>query len=199
MEDAQQAAALGADALGFVFYAPSPRAVDTEIVAEICRDLPPFVSKVALFVDPETETVETVLSRCPIDLLQFHGRETPEFCRQFDMPYLKALAMRPELDVAATMADYADASGILLDAWHPAVPGGTGETFDWDRIPAERLRPLILAGGLTPDNVGEAIRRTHPFGVDVSSGVEAAKGIKDSEKLLSFIRGVARVDTESDA
>ncbi|WJW76836.1 phosphoribosylanthranilate isomerase [Thiohalobacter sp. IOR34] len=196
-EDARAAAEAGADALGLVFYARSPRAVTAEQAAALCAGLPPFVTSVGLFVDPAAEEVRRVLEGVPLDLLQFHGDEPADFCRQFGRPYLKALAMRPDVDIAARVADYPDAAGILLDAWHPAVPGGSGETFDWDRIPRELAKPVVLAGGLHPGNVAEAIERTRPWAVDVSSGVEADKGIKDPALIRAFIRGVNSVHSQS--
>ncbi len=194
-QDALAAAEAGADAIGLVFYARSPRAVEVEQAAALCAALPPFVTTVGLFVDPAAEQVREVLARVPLDLLQFHGRETADFCRGFGRPYLKALTMRPGADIAAEAAAYGDAAGILLDAWHPAVPGGSGETFDWDRIPP-LPRPLVLAGGLGPGNVAEAVRRVRPWAVDVSSGVEAEKGIKDAARIAAFIRGVNSVDSQ---
>ena len=194
-QDALAAAEAGADAIGLVFYARSPRAVEVEQAAALCAVLPPFVTTVGLFVDPAAEQVREVLAGVPLDLLQFHGRETADFCRGFGRPYLKALTMRPGADIAAEAAAYRDAAGILLDAWHPAVPGGSGETFDWDRIPP-LPRPLVLAGGLGPGNVAEAVRRVRPWAVDVSSGVEAEKGIKDAARIAAFIRGVNSVDSQ---
>lgn len=189
-----QAAQLGADAIGLVFYAPSPRAVWVERAAEIAAGLPPFVTRVGLFVDAEPAEVEAVLAGVHLDLLQFHGNETETDCRRYGYPYLKAVSMRPGLDVAAAMGAFPSANGFLLDAYHPAVPGGSGESFDWGRVPTERLRPIILAGGLTPANVADAVRAVRPYAVDVSSGVEATKGIKDAVKMAEFIRGVRRGD-----
>lgn len=198
-EDGLRAALLGADAIGLVFYAPSPRAVSPERAAEIAASLPPFVTRVGLFVNAAPAEIEAVLAAVRLDLLQFHGDETEADCSRFGHPYLKALNMRPELDVTKAMQAYPGASGFLLDAYHPAVPGGSGESFDWDRVPVERPRPIVLAGGLHPGNVVEAVRRVRPYAVDVSSGVEAAKGIKDPAKLAEFIRGVHRGDHESAA
>ena len=192
--DGVQAALLGADAIGLVFYAPSPRAVSIERAAEIAAGLPPFVTRVGLFVNARPDEVEAVLAAVHLDLLQFHGEESEVDCLRFGRPYLKAISMRPGLDAAAALAAYPSASGILLDAYHPAVPGGSGEHFDWARVPAERPRPIVLAGGLTPSNVADAVRTVQPYAVDVSSGVEAAKGIKDPEKMAEFIRGVRRGD-----
>lgn len=193
-EDGVRAALLGADAIGLVFYAPSPRAVTVERAAEIAACLPPFVTRVGLFVDAAPAEVEAVLAGVHLDLLQFHGHETESECVRFGHPYLKAVSMRPDRDVAAMLRAYPSANGFLLDAYHPAVPGGSGESFDWARVPSERPRPVILAGGLTPANVADAVRVVRPYAVDVSSGVEASKGIKDAVKMAEFIRGVRRGD-----
>lgn len=193
-EHAVQAALLGADAIGLVFYPASPRAVSIAQANLILDALPPLVTRVGLFVDAAVEQVMAVLQQVSLDLLQFHGEEPEAYCRQFRRPYLKALSMRSDRDVAAAMAAYPSAAGLLLDTYHPAMPGGSGERFDWDQIPAERPRPLILAGGLQAENVAEAICRVRPFGVDVSSGVESGKGIKDADKIAAFIRGVERGD-----
>ncbi|MFN2308427.1 MAG: phosphoribosylanthranilate isomerase [Gammaproteobacteria bacterium] len=198
-EDGLQAALLGADAIGLVFYAPSPRAVTAAQAAGIAAALPPFVTRVGLFVDAAATEIEAVLRALRLDLLQFHGDETEAECARFGYPYLKALRMRPGLDIAARMQAYPSASGFLLDAYHPALPGGSGEGFDWDRVPVVRPSPIVLAGGLDPGNVAEAVRRVRPYAVDVSSGVEAAKGIKDPAKLAEFIRGVHRGDHASAA
>ncbi|MCH8543283.1 MAG: phosphoribosylanthranilate isomerase [Alcanivorax sp.] len=196
-DDALAAARAGADAIGLVFYGPSPRAVTAEQAAAICAVLPPFVTTVGLFVDATEAEVAAVLSRVPLDLLQFHGDETPEYCRRFDTPWIKALAMRDGLDVAACATRYAGARGLLLDAWVPGVPGGTGEVFDWARIPDALPMPVVLAGGLTPDNVAQAIARVQPWAVDVSGGVEARdasgdalRGIKSAEAMKAFIQQV---------
>ncbi|HEY9199605.1 MAG TPA: phosphoribosylanthranilate isomerase [Gammaproteobacteria bacterium] len=193
-EDGLRAALLGADAVGLVFYPPSPRAVSIERAAEIAAALPPFVTRVGLFVDAAAGEIEAVLAGVRLDLLQFHGEETEADCLRFGHPYLKAITMRPDRDVAAALRAYPSASGILLDAYHPAVPGGSGERFDWACVPTERPRPIVLAGGLHPGNVADAVRQVRPYAVDVSSGVEAAKGIKDATKMAEFIRGVQRGD-----
>lgn len=192
-----EAARLGADALGLVFYAPSPRAVTAAQAVEITAPLPPFISRVGLFVNAAPAEVEAVLASVKLDLLQFHGEETEADCQRYGYPYLKAISMRPDLDMTATLAAYPSASGFLLDAYHPAVAGGSGECFDWARVPVERAHPIVLAGGLTPANVADAVRTVRPYAVDVSSGVEAAKGIKDARKMAEFIRGVRRGDDES--
>ncbi len=189
-EDGLRAASLGADAIGLVFYTKSPRAVDVAQAQAILATLPAFVTTVGLFVDAPPEDVNAVLDALPLDLLQFHGNEPPAYCRAFRRPYLKALAMRPGCDLAAAAEEYADARALLVDAYHPEVPGGTGMRFDWDRLPARLSRPLVLAGGLDPNNIADAIRTVRPWGVDVSSGVEAAKGIKSIEKMAAFMRGI---------
>ncbi len=189
-EDALAVAHSGADALGLVFYAPSPRAVSTEQAAEILRILPPFVSGVGLFVNASADFVRQVLNLVKLDILQFHGEETAAYCAQFARPYLKALRMSPTLDLTQAKQEYASAQGILLDTYQPGIPGGTGEVFDWQRIPAHLAGSIILAGGLTPENVGHAVRRVRPYAVDVSGGVEHSKGIKDAQKILDFVKAV---------
>ncbi len=195
VEDALAAAEAGADAIGLVFYARSPRAVGIEQARAIVAALPPFVSVVGLFVDARPEAVRAVLDALPLDLLQFHGDECGADCGMYGRPYIKAISMRPGLDVAGYAGAYPDATGFLLDTHQEGVPGGTGRHFDWAQVPHDLQRPLILAGGLAPDNVAEAIRRVRPYGVDVSSGVELSKGIKDAEKISAFLSEVQRVDT----
>lgn len=193
IEDALAAAKAGADAIGLVFHAASPRAVSVEQAAAIVRALPPFVTSVGLFVDASKERVEQVLSQVPLDLLQFHGDEPDVFCQGFARPYLKALRVQAGDDLNALAARWPGASGILLDSYKPGVPGGTGETFDWSTIPAQRDWNLVLAGGLNPDNVRQAMDRAAPWAVDISGGVESSKGIKDVSKINAFIREVRRV------
>jgi len=193
-EDAQQAAYLGADAIGLVFYPHSPRLVTVEQACAIVRDLPPFVSRVALFVDAAPEEIHYVLERVPIDYLQFHGKEPPQFCAQFKQPFLKVLRMRSGLDVIDYAADYSEAAALLLDTFQDGVPGGTGQTFDWTDVPGTLQKPLLLAGGLTAANVADAIRTVRPYAVDVSGGVEASPGIKDAGKMAAFIQAVRSVD-----
>jgi len=188
IEDALAAAAAGADAIGLVFYAKSPRAVDIEQARVILAALPPFVTTVGLFVDAERSELERILASVPLDLLQFHGDESVQQCEAFDRPYIKALRVKAGDDIAAQVARYPSAQGILLDAYVEGVPGGTGEAFDWSLIPQTLSKPLILAGGLRPDNVAEAVSRVRPYAVDVSGGVEASKGVKDVEKVGAFIR-----------
>lgn len=194
---AEAAARAGADALGLVFYAPSPRSVDIETASAIVRDLAPLMTTVGLFVDPSVEQVEAVLERCPLDCLQFHGGESAAFCESFGRPYLRAVSMRPKLDVAALVEAHRGARAFLFDAWREDAPGGTGETFAWERIPPMQ-RPWLLAGGLTPANVGDAIRRVRPPAVDVSGGVERERGIKDAQLIRAFIAAVRSADRELD-
>lgn len=186
-EDALVAAEAGADAIGLVFYAPSSRAVSIERARAILRVLPPFVSSVGLFVNAGRDEVNRILERVPLDLLQFHGDEEPEACRGFSRPYIKALRVRPDEPLLSRIRLYGDAVGMLLDAYMPGIPGGTGRTFDWSLIPHDPGSPLILAGGLTPENVALAVRSARPYAVDVSGGVESAPGIKDANKVVSFI------------
>ncbi|WP_376787811.1 phosphoribosylanthranilate isomerase [Aliamphritea hakodatensis] len=194
LEDALMAIDAGADALGFVFYAPSPRYVSPETAAEIIRQLPPFVTTVALFVDAPAEDVAAVVELTQIDLLQFHGKETAAYCEQFSRPYFKALRMSADIDVSLAAAEYPSARAILLDAYRKGVPGGTGESFDWQRIPSDLPKPLILAGGLDGSNIYRAITQVSPFAVDVSGGVERVRGRKSPEKINTFMSEVARAN-----
>lgn len=187
-EDAVEAVAAGADALGLVFYPKSPRAVTAEQAEAIARVVPPFVTLVGLFVNVQAAHVEDILARVPLNLLQFHGEEDAKFCEQFRRPYIKALRMKEGLDVPAAMAEHPRARGFLLDAYRPGVPGGTGESFDWQRVPQNSGQQIVLAGGLTPENVAAAIRAANPQAVDVSGGVEAEPGRKDLQKVAAFIR-----------
>ncbi len=193
VEDALAAAQAGADAIGLVFHAASPRAVSIDQARAIAQALPPFVTVVGLFVDASETAIHAVLEQVPLDLLQFHGDEPDSFCQRFARPYLKAVRVRPGDDLNALAANWPGASGILLDSYKPGVPGGTGETFDWSMIPSQRSWTLVLAGGLQADNVRQAIDMTAPWAVDVSGGVEAAKGIKDVDKINAFIHEVKRV------
>ena len=190
----REAARLGVDALGFVFYAPSPRAVEPESARLLVSCLPPWVTSVGLFVDAEAAFVRAVLARVPLDLLQFHGEEPPDYCAAFGRPWIKAVRMRPGIDLRARQRHYAGARGLLLDTYDPAAAGGTGRCFDWDRVPADLAAESILAGGLDAGNVAAAIRRLRPYGVDVSGGVEAAKGRKDPLKMAAFLNGVGDGD-----
>lgn len=189
-EDAIIAASCGADAIGLVFYKDSPRCIDLEAAARVINSLPPFITKVGVFVEPEEAEVRTVLKHVSLDLLQFHGNESPEFCRRFDRPYIKAVRMREDVDLTADSKRYSEAAALLLDSHVAGIPGGTGRVFDWNLIPVDLDKPVILAGGLEPGNVGEAIARINPYAVDVSGGVEAEKGVKDKQKIEAFIRAV---------
>ncbi|MDX1694709.1 MAG: phosphoribosylanthranilate isomerase [Ketobacteraceae bacterium] len=190
LEDGLVAARAGADALGFVFYEPSPRNISIDRAADIIAGLPAFVTSVALFVDPSPETVEQVISQTGVDLLQFHGNETEPFCRGFSRPYIKAIRVRPDADIRSQAAQYTGARAILLDAYVKNVPGGTGSRFDWSLIPEDLGQPIILAGGLNPENVHEAVARPGIWGVDVSGGVEERKGVKSPALIESFCKGV---------
>jgi phosphoribosylanthranilate isomerase len=193
-DDAAEAAAAGADAIGLVFHAPSPRRVGLDAALAITAALPPFVAAVALFVDPAPAAVREVLEAVRIDLLQFHGSEPAEFCRGFGVPYVKAMRMRPDFDLAAEAARYADARALLLDSYDERVAGGSGRSFGWRALPAGLRQPVILAGGLDPANVAEAVRIVRPYGVDVSSGVESSPGLKDRDKMRAFVRAVRSVE-----
>ncbi len=192
VEDGLAAAEAGADAIGMVF-ADSPRRVTPEQARAIAKALPPFIKVVGLFVNAPAAQVREVLGQVPLDLIQFHGAETPEDCRLYGRPYIKAIRMADGVDVVSEAGRYPDAGGILLDAYDPQAAGGTGTTFSWTRVPRDLGRPVILAGGLTPENVAEAIRVARPYAVDVSSGVEQGKGIKDAAKIAAFIRNAQYV------
>jgi phosphoribosylanthranilate isomerase len=196
VEDALAAARLGADAIGLVFAEKSPRRVDLAQAVSIVRALPPFVATVALFVNPDPAEVAEVVRNLRPSLLQFHGEETAAFCRGFPVPYLRAIRVRPDTDLLQCASDFAGASGLLLDAYTPDAHGGTGHRFDWSLIPSGLPVPVVLAGGLDAGNVAEAVRRVRPWAVDVSSGVESAKGIKDAAKVAAFIKEVENVDLQ---
>ncbi len=192
-QDALDAAQAGADAIGLVFYSKSPRAVTMQEANRILASLPPYVTSVGLFVNAAAEEIRNVLANVPIDVLQFHGDEEPGFCASFHRPYVKAIRVRAEMDLASSIRTYDSAQGILLDAWHESLLGGTGETFDWSIIDsfADNLRinnRMVLAGGLKAANVAQAIRMTRPWAVDVSSGVESAPGIKSADLTRQFIK-----------
>ncbi|MDO8927137.1 MAG: phosphoribosylanthranilate isomerase [Sideroxyarcus sp.] len=193
-QDVLAVADSGADALGLVFYEKSPRHVGTEQAAKLAGAVPPFVTVVGLFVNPSVAYVREVLAKVPLDLLQFHGEETPEFCRQFGRPYLKAIRVKAGVDLVECAARYADAQGLLLDAYVEGTQGGTGESFDWALIPRKLPLPVILSGGLHAGNVAQAIKQVRPYAVDVSSGVEASKGIKDVAKVAAFIKEVKSIE-----
>lgn len=183
----------GADAVGFVFYPPSPRALTPDAAAALAARVPPFVARVGLFVNAAAATVREILAAVPLDVLQFHGEEDAAYCAQFGRPYLKAARVRPGLDLLEFARAYPTAQGLLLDAWVEAY-GGAGQSFDWSLIPENLPLPVILSGGLHAGNVEEAINKVHPWAVDVSSGVEAAKGIKDADKMAAFLAAVRTAD-----
>lgn len=191
--DALAAARAGADAIGLVFYPPSPRFLNVERAREVRDALPPFVQAVALFVNADAAQVAQVIGRVHPAMLQFHGEETPAFCGQFGLPYVKACRVAPGVDLLKYLTEFPAASGWLLDA-HVEEYGGVGASFDWSLVPRLLERPLVLSGGLTQGNVGAAIRKVKPWAVDVSSGVESAKGIKDAAKIAAFIAEVRNAD-----
>lgn len=199
-DDVKAAADAGADAVGFVFYPPSPRHVSVAQCARLLEALPAFVTSVGLFVDPDESFVRAVLDQVPLDLLQFHGDEPQAFCSRFSRPYIKAVRMKPDTDLDAVMDEYHNARALLVDSYVPGLPGGTGQTFDWGRLPDESAVPLVLAGGLDPDNVASAVKQVGPWAVDVSGGVECLDeagnrqpGIKSAEAINAFMRGVNSV------
>ena len=191
LEDAQAAIALGADAIGLVFYKHSSRYVTAAQAAEIVALLQPFVTVVGLFVDANHEEISSILSQVRLDLLQFHGDETPEQCSQYTVPYMKAIRVQAHTNLLQYALDYSEAKALLLDAYTEGVPGGTGHIFDWKLIPDDLPLPVVLAGGLNADNVSAAIKQVRPYAVDVSGGVEKTKGIKDADKIAAFMRGVS--------
>jgi len=191
--DGVDAAKAGADAIGLVFYPKSPRYLSAERAVEIRDALPPFVQAVALFVNPDAAQVAQVLGRVKPALLQFHGEETPEFCAQFGVPFVKACRIRPGVDASQYLQPFSRAAAWLVDSFVPEF-GGVGESFDWSLVPRGLARPLILSGGLDRANVARAIQTVQPWGVDVSSGVESAKGIKDAAKMAAFVAEVRNAD-----
>jgi len=190
VEDALTAVAQGADAIGLVFYAPSPRAVSIEQAATIAKQMPAFVSVVGLFVNAEERFVKEVTSRVQLDLLQFHGDETPEQCAQYGLPFIKAVRVKSDTNLVQYAKDYSASRALLLDTYTEGVAGGTGHVFDWGLIPPDLNKPVVLAGGLTVENVALAIKQVKPYAVDVSGGVEASKGIKDAAKIAAFMQQV---------
>jgi phosphoribosylanthranilate isomerase len=194
--DALAAARSGADAIGLVFYERSPRHVSIAQAKQLVTALPPFVSVVGLFVNAERTFVREALANVPLDLLQFHGDESPEYCAQFDHPYLKAIRVKAGVDLLQCASDFHNAKGLLLDAHVEGIPGGTGATFDWALIPKQLSLPVILSGGLDVENVAAAIKQVRPYAVDVSSGVEAGKGIKDAVKIAAFINEAKQIDLQ---
>jgi phosphoribosylanthranilate isomerase len=195
VEDAQSAATHGADAIGLICYRPSPRYVTPRQAGQIVAATPAFVSTVAVFVNPSRDEVETVIRESGPALLQFHGDETPEFCSGFSRPYIKAARIRPGLDLIKYLSPHTAARAWMLDSFHEDLWGGTGGAFDWSLVPRDAAKPVILSGGLTSDNVAGAVRRVRPYAVDVSTGVEASKGIKDTAKIAAFIGAVRREDS----
>ncbi|TVP46817.1 MAG: phosphoribosylanthranilate isomerase [Halomonas sp.] len=191
-DDVDLAVRLGVDALGFVMWPKSARSVDIEQLAALSARVPAFVTRVGLFVDQPAELIEQCLPY--LDMLQFHGNEAPGECQQYSLPWMKALRMRDEIELAKEAERYHQAQALLLDAYRPGTPGGTGETFDWSRIPANLAKPVILAGGLSADNIADAVRQVAPYAVDVSGGIEASHGCKDAGKMTSFVHQVALAD-----
>ncbi len=190
VEDALAAVAQGADAIGLVFYAPSPRAVSIEQAAAIAKQIPAFVSVVGLFVNAEASFVKEVITQVPLDLLQFHGDETPEQCARYGLPFIKAVRVKSDTNLVQCAKDYSASRALLLDTYTEGVAGGTGHVFDWGLIPPDLNKPVVLAGGLTAENVALAIQQVNPYAVDVSGGVEASKGIKDAAKIAAFMQQV---------
>jgi len=194
VEDGFAAARAGAHAIGLVFHPVSPRFVSIERAREIAQRMPPFITIVGLFVNADPQTVHAVLREVPLQLLQFHGDESPELCAQFGLPYIKAVRMVQGTDLLQYAARYRGAKALLLDAFADGLYGGSGQAFDWRIVPRELPLPVVLAGGLTVSNVGEAIRTARPWAVDVSSGVEREKGVKDPDQMAAFIRGARDAD-----
>ena len=190
VEDALSAIRLGAHAIGFVFWPKSLRFIAPELVQRIVAALPPFITSVGVYVDPDKKWVEETTLAAGLSLLQFHGDESAEFCDQFSLPYIKAIRVREGVDLLQFATQYRYARGLLLDTYKAGMPGGTGQLFDWKLIPRDLPLPLILSGGLNPSNVAMAIKQTQPWAVDVSSGVEVAKGIKNEKKIYAFMQGV---------
>ena len=190
VQDALTAVKHGADAIGLVFYAPSSRNVSIAQAQEIARQIPAFVSVVGLFVNAEASFVNKVISQVKINLLQFHGDETPEACSQFSLPFIKAIRVKPDTNLIQCAIDFSAAKALLLDTYTEGLMGGTGHVFDWDLIPKQMAKPVILAGGLTADNVAQAIQKVQPYAVDVSGGVEISKGVKDTDKIAAFMQQV---------
>ena len=197
VEDAGSAVACGADAIGLVFYKDSPRRVTIDQACRIADFVAPFVTVVGLFVNETPAAIGQVLENVPLGLLQFHGQETNDACRQYGLPFIKSIAMQPDIPLAERIGQYPDARGFLLDTWQPQIHGGGGTAFDWQRVPRDLPVAVILAGGLNPDNVQLAIRQVRPYAVDVSSGVENAKGIKSAVKISAFMKGVHSSETET--
>lgn len=190
VEDALDAVENGADAIGLVFYEPSPRYVSISQAMEIANIIPAFVSVVGLFVNAEASFVNTVISQVKLDLLQFHGDESPEECASYGLPFIKAIRVKSDTNLVQCAKDFSASKALLLDTHTEGVAGGTGHVFDWNLIPAALTKPVILAGGLNVQNVAQAIKQVHPYAVDVSGGVEISKGIKDAAKIAAFMQQV---------
>jgi len=190
VEDALVAVENGADAIGLVFYEPSPRAVSVEQAIKIVSQIPAFISIVGLFVNAEERFVRDVISNVALDLLQFHGDEAPEECSSYGLPFMKAIRVKSDTNLVQYAKDYSASRALLLDTYTEGVAGGTGHTFDWGLIPSDLNKPVVLAGGLTAENVGSAIQQVRPYAVDVSGGVELSKGIKDAAKIAAFMQQV---------
>lgn len=191
VKDALDVVEAGADAIGLVFYAPSPRAVTLAQAKEVVASIPAFVTVVGLFVNAEKSEIEKTITEVGIDLMQFHGDESPDFCRQFNRPYIKAVRVKADTNLIQYADEFFDAKALLLDAYAEGLPGGTGQSFDWSLIPSNLAKSVILAGGLNAENVAQAIKAVQPYAVDVSGGVEVAKGIKDVYKIKRFMQQVA--------
>ncbi len=194
LTDAKVAIDAGADALGFVFYPPSPRHIPLEKAIQITQQLPPFITVTALFVDAKVALIEEVIQQARIDCLQFHGKETPSDCERYPRPWIKAIRMQPDIDLIAQQKRYHNASALLLDAYVKGIPGGTGAQFNWAQIPPSLCPHIILAGGLNPQNIAQAVSTVQPWAVDVSGGIEKAKGIKDHAKIAQFTQAVMKTD-----
>lgn len=196
-QDARTAVASGADAIGLVFYPQSPRFVSVEQACKIAGAVAPFVTLVGLFVNATPADIQNVLTAVPLNLLQFHGQETNQDCNEFGLPFIKSIAMKGETDLSSEIASYPDASGFLLDTWQPDTHGGGGKVFNWEQVADRPEADVILAGGLTPENVALAIQKVKPYAVDVSSGVESASGIKSAEKIRAFLAAVEQGGTDA--
>lgn len=194
---ARTAADAGADAIGLVFHAASPRAVGPELARDVASAVPPFVTVVGLFVNSDERAVRDILGRVPLSLLQFHGEETPDFCDRFGLPWIRAVRVGPGVDLIECSDRFSRASALLLDAQVPGQFGGTGTAFDWSLVPPSMPRPVVLSGGLDAGNVGRAIRAVRPWAVDVSSGVEVERGVKDAARIEEFVRSVRDADARA--
>ena len=194
VEDALSAVHAGADAIGLVFYAQSPRCVSIDVAQAIVAAMPPFVSVVGLFVNATTADIKSVLTQVQLNIVQFHGDETPQQCAQINFPYYKAIRVKSDTNLLQYAIDFKDANALLLDTYSEQAYGGTGHVFDWNLIPKNLTKPVILAGGLVPENVANAIKQVQPYAVDVSGGVELTKGVKDAAKVAAFMRAVNAIE-----